>query len=266
MGTILSFISVKGGVGKTTVALETASSLANDFHKKVLLVDANFSAPNIGLYLDLTNEMSLQDVLLGDGLHTAIYESHGFDIVPASLIYNQEIDAFKLKKVLWKVKNRYDFIIIDSSPNYKELIPVIAASEKVFVVTTPDNVTLATSLKAAIAAKESNTPIEGLVVNRIRNPRYELDLKEIENKSGIPVVARIKDHKKMVESSYYKKPIGVYDNLNAISKEIKNFASALCGEPEKQGILLKIFGLKNAFGKEVVNRELLRKSFYVPQF
>ena len=63
----LAFVSIKGGVGKTTLALETASSLANDFDKKVLLVDANFSAPNLGLYLDLTNEVTLHDALLGVG-------------------------------------------------------------------------------------------------------------------------------------------------------------------------------------------------------
>ena len=77
MTNILAFVSIKGGVGKTTLALETASSLVNDFDKKVLLVDANFSAPNLGLYLDLTNETTLHDALSGTLLHNAIYESHG---------------------------------------------------------------------------------------------------------------------------------------------------------------------------------------------
>ena len=62
MGLSIAFVSIKGGVGKTTLALETASALANDFGKKVLLVDANFSAPNVGLYLDLTDESSLHFV------------------------------------------------------------------------------------------------------------------------------------------------------------------------------------------------------------
>ena len=114
MGNILAFISVKGGVGKTTLALETASSLANDFNKRVLLVDANFSAPNVGLYLDLTNpEVTLHDAFLGVGLHNAIYEAHGFDVVPASMYYKDEVDIFRLKKLISKMRNRYDFVIIE---------------------------------------------------------------------------------------------------------------------------------------------------------
>ena len=110
-GNILAFVSIKGGVGKTTLALETASSLVNNFGKKVLLVDANFSAPNIGLYLDLTNDTTLHDALNGTLLQNAIYESHGIDIIPASMNYKEKVDPFKLKKLLDKYKSRYDFII-----------------------------------------------------------------------------------------------------------------------------------------------------------
>ena len=45
-------ISLKGGVGKTTAVVSLGSAIA-DFGKKVLLVDGNFSAPNLGLHLNL---------------------------------------------------------------------------------------------------------------------------------------------------------------------------------------------------------------------
>jgi len=104
MTNILAFVSIKGGVGKTTLALETASSLVNNFGKKVLLVDANFSAPNIGLYLDLTNDATLHDALDGTLLHNTIYESHGIDIIPASMHYRDKVDHFKLAKILEQIQ------------------------------------------------------------------------------------------------------------------------------------------------------------------
>ena len=52
MGKTIGVISLKGGVGKTTAVVALGSALA-DFGKKVLLVDGNFSAPNLGLHLDL---------------------------------------------------------------------------------------------------------------------------------------------------------------------------------------------------------------------
>lgn len=262
MTNILAFVSVKGGVGKTTLALETAASLVHDFDKKVLLVDANLSTPNIGLYLDLTNESTLHHALNGTLLHNTIYEAHGIDVIPASLDYADEVDPFKLKKILNKFKSRYDFIILDSSPNYEELKPVIAAADKIFLVTSPDNVTLTTTLKAAQIAKQQNTPIEGIIVNKIRSPKHEYNLNKIEAISDLPVLAKIKDHKKMAQATSLKIPITLLDSANTISKEIKKFASAICGSPEKDGWFQKLIPLKNILNKEKVNREFLRQQFY----
>ena len=263
MGDVLAFVSIKGGVGKTTLALETASALANHFDKKVLLVDGNFSAPNVGMYLDLTNhenyDVTLHDSLMGLGLHNAIYECHGFDVVPASFEYGQDVDIFRLGKVLSRVKRRYDFIILDSSPNYEELKPIIAAADKVFVVTSPDITTLKTSLKAAKLARKDGTPVAGIVVNRIRSPRHEMDLDEIEKEGEIPVLARIRDHKKMAAASFYKQPMTIYDEANVVSREIKRFVSALCGEPEGYGgFFQKFLPFRDLVGKEQVNREYYR--------
>lgn len=264
MTNTISFVSIKGGVGKTTIAIETAVALSKYFGKKVLLVDGNFSAPNIGLYLDLTNEINLQHALNGTLLHNAIYESHGVDIVPAALEYKDPFDPYKLKKVLEKYKQRYDYIIIDSSPNFEELKPIIAASDRIFVVTTPDHVNLTTSLKAARLAREKNTPIEGIIVNRIRNPKHEYNISDIENISEIPVMAKIYENKKVAKSVKEKKPIVLtYPRLN-ISKEIKRFASAIAGTPEEGNFIEKILPI-NFFRKERVNRELLRQSFYESQ-
>lgn len=262
MTNILAFVSIKGGVGKTTLALETAVSLVKNYNKKVLLVDANFSAPNIGLYLNLTNDITLHDALNGTLLHNAIYESHGVDIIPASMYYNQEVDPFELKRILNKYKTRYDFIILDSSPNYEELKPVIATADKIFLVTSPDNVTLTTTLKAAKIAQEQETPIEGIIVNRIRSPKHEYNLGEIEKISEIPVVAKIKDHTKMAEALHKKTPLSILDETNIISREIKNFAAAICGSPEKEGFFEKLLPFRNIIQKEKVNRGLLREKFY----
>lgn len=252
-------------MGKTTIALETASALANDFGKKVLLIDANFSAPNLGLYLDIKEDLTLHDVLSdSEGLHAAIYEVYGMDVVPSSMYFKNTIDPFKLKKVLEKYRSRYDFIIIDSSPHHSEMLSAIAAADKIFVVTTPDRVTLHTSMKAAILAKQNKTNVEGVVINRIRDSKYEIDLAEIESIIELPVVARVKDHRKLLEASHFNVPITVYDSLNVVSKEIKRLASALAGEKEQISFFSRIFGKKH-YGKEKVNRELYRQKFYEPQ-
>lgn len=264
MGRVISFVSVKGGVGKTTISLEASICLANQFNKRVLLIDGNISAPNVGLYLDLTHKAALQDLLNGTSFQNSVYESYGVDVIPAALNHYDKTDILRLKKIIEKVKNKYDFIILDSSPHYSEMIPIIAASEMIFLVTTPDRVTLDTSLKAAKLARQNGTPIEGIIVNRIRDPLYELNCEEIEWTSGVPVIGKIKEEKKMIQCLFYKKPLMIKNPKSKSAEEIINICRALTGETERKNWFVEKF-LKNtekAMRKEQVNRELLRKKIY----
>jgi len=205
----------------------------------------------------------LHDILAGKirNLGNVTYEAHGFDFVPASLEYKDPIYFLKLRDVLEKVKDKYDFIIIDSSPNTHELLPVLAASDKIFIITTPDLPTMITSARAAQIAVIRKTPIAGIIINKIRHPSYEHSLDEIEEKFGIPVVAKVKDDKEMLESVFYYKPHNIHKSGSATSNEIRRFAGSLAGNPEKVSWFMKNFGF-GKMGKEQVNRELMRKKLY----
>ncbi len=264
MGKVISFVSVKGGVGKTTIALEVSVCLANQFNKRVLLIDGNISAPNVGLYLDMTHKNALQDLLNGTSFQNSVYESYGVDVIPAALNNYDKADILRLKKIVEKVKNRYDFIILDSSPHYSEMIPIVAASEMIFVVTTPDSVTLSTSLKAARIARQNGTPIEGIIVNRIKDPLYELNCEEIEWTSSLPVIGRIMEEKKMIQCVFYKKPLMIQNPKSKSAEEIKKICGSLAGEPEKRNWFVEKF-LKNSertMRREQINREILRRKIY----
>ena len=83
MGSVIGIISLKGGVGKTTISAALGADLANRYGKKVLLIDANYSAPNLGIHLDiLSPHGTIHDVLNGSKLSSAIHSKHGVDIVP----------------------------------------------------------------------------------------------------------------------------------------------------------------------------------------
>jgi len=69
------------------------------FWEEGLLVDANFSAPNLGLHLDLIDpEVSLQDVLSRKAnINQAIYKLDDFDLIPSSIVYRSEINVFEIE-------------------------------------------------------------------------------------------------------------------------------------------------------------------------
>ena len=74
MGKSIGILSLKGGVGKTSVVVALGDALAH-LGKKVLLIDGNLSAPNLGMHLNIIDpDVTLQDVLsreknLNDSIH-----------------------------------------------------------------------------------------------------------------------------------------------------------------------------------------------------
>lgn len=263
MGRTIGIIAIKGGVGKTTISSSLASDLVNHYGKRVLLVDGNYSAPNLGLHMDILEpEKTIHDVLEGGvRIENAIHNRFGVDVIPGSYVYEKDINVLRLKDRLKTVKDNYDFIIIDSSPSMnEEVLSTMLASDNLFVVTTPDYPTLSCSLKAAKLAKQRGKPISGIIINKIRNPKYELNIDEIEEGLGIPVVAKISDDMNNVGALFMRIPTSVYYKKSRFSKEINKLSAALSGMKERRGVLRTLFSPN--FGKEEVNRQLLRESFY----
>ena len=267
MAKSIGIIAIKGGVGKTSISSSLAADLASRLGKKVLLVDANYSAPNLGLHMDIVEPAkTIHDVLSGKAdISHAIHKRYGVDVIPGSYVYNRGINQFKLKGRIERIKENYDFVIIDSSPNMNdELLSAMLASDNLFIVTTPDYPTLSCTLKSAKLARDKGVPISGLIINKVRSPNYEINLDEIEEAIGIPVVAKIKDDSTMVESLSTRIPASIYSRHSKFTKEIMRLSNALSGEGTKMSFLRRLFSVN--WGKEEVNRQILRESFYKSMF
>ena len=264
---IIGFISIKGGVGKTTVVSNLGYILAKDFKKKVLVVDGNFSGPNLGLHLGLTNpQNTLHNVLSGNlQLQKAIHEHmSGLHLLPSS-IFGKKVDCSKFHQYVASLRGMYDLILIDSSPALnQEMLATIMASDELFVVTTPDNVTLESTIDSIKIAKQKRTYLSGIIINKMRGKKFELSLEAIQDATKVPVVSVLENDGKVMSALAKGKPISSYFARNNLSVEYKKLAAALIGDRYLDNRLKT--KLKNLFTKKLdqdeINRAIVMVSHY----
>ena len=236
-GKAVGVISIKGGVGKTTSVINLAHTLSNDFGKKVLVIDANFSSPNVALHLGNMNARnSLNDLLSGKAKANEVVQKHqfGFDVI-AGAAGGSSSNYMKLKEKIQPLKSNYDVILLDSSPTLnEELLATMTAADELYVVSTPDLPTLSTTIRAVKLAKERKTNISGMILNKTRGKNYELKPHDMERLSGVPLVGVIKDNVRVLEALSKVKPMTMINPHSSVSLAYKQIASHMVGMPFKQ--------------------------------
>ena len=200
-GKVIGVMSFKGGVGKTIVTINIASALRK-MGKDVLVVDGNFLSPNLHFYLGLLEpQRTLKEIIRENSLpENAIYEhKSGIHLLPCNFYRN--VNFQKFKELIENLKEKYDYILIDSGPSYtEEVVAILMSANELIFIATPDYPTLAATVKATKLAKYKNLKIRGIVINRKKKKNFELKKREIEKTTGINVFGEIPEDNKLQKS------------------------------------------------------------------
>jgi septum site-determining protein MinD len=237
----ITILSGKGGVGKTTTAVNLAHALTT-LGKNVLIVEANLTAPNLHLHLGGTDfPATFNDVLQGkaEAMHSIYRHASGINILPGSsrIADLGDLDLSKGPEIIHELEHQFDTIIIDGAAGLgREAHFAFELADEVLLVTTPDLPSASGCVRVlAIAKALRKTPL-GLVLTQVRDDHYEMRDEALHELSDIPIIARIPYRREIRESQMRKHPV---THLFPKTKAAKAYID-----------LAKTLGTKNAFDIE----------------
>ncbi len=241
---VIAVATQKGGVGKTTAALEIAAGISLEYSKKVLLIDFD-PQQNLTTYVDANNyEVTIYDVLHETNkIKESILSLELFDFIPASqelsksdIEFTSPEDIFLLDDALHLIEDDYDYCIVDTGPLRNKLLQMTYVASN-YIVAPCDHSEGGSNGLINIhhdieRMKNARTPLSYAdiiccIINRfdkktkISKTFYKIlenDMKQI-NPKGF--VVTIRGSVKADEAKLARKSIQQYSPYNNVSKDYK---------------------------------------------
>jgi len=236
MAKIIVITSGKGGVGKTTTAINLAAAM-NHFGEDVLVIDGNISTPNVGIHLNAPEvPVSLNHVLRGKAeAFEAVYEHEsGLKIMPASISIKElkKTKSEKMKNFRNEFKKISNHIIIDCAAGLGlEASSSIEAADELIIVTNPEMPAITDALKAIKFAEQLNKPVRGIIVTRVRGDDIELSPEVVKEMLESPILGMIPEDNSVKSSIKEKDAVIHIHPKSKAARAYKEVAARLLDIP-----------------------------------
>lgn len=209
-GKVITFFSSKGGVGKTTLAVNTAIELSKN--KKVLLMDLDLMFGDISIFVDAVDAKTILDVVDEENIESLnsmksyLYNyNKNLDIMfaPKKPEASEYISREIVEKILNTLKKQYDVVVVDTGVNFSEVtLYILDICDYILFISNMDlaslkNTKLGLQVMRSLGYDKNKVKV---VINRFKTD-YGIGKKEAEEVFKESVFLTIADDEKTVINS-----------------------------------------------------------------
>ena len=241
LGRVITVFSPKGGVGKTTMAVNLALALNERGARKVCLVDLDLAFGDVAITMQLFPTHSIEhaigsedslDLAQIDGLLTRHQDSLMVLAAPAHPDVRERVSPALVAKVLRTLREGFDYVVVDTAPAFDEqVLTALDETDECILVATLDVPTLK-NVKVALETLDMLNIAQGhrhLLLNRA-DDAVGISPDKVEAILGMPVSAQISTAVEIAAATNAGSPIVVVNPAHQSSLEVLALAGRLTGE------------------------------------
>lgn len=200
-GHVVSVFAPKGGVGKTTIAVNMSVALRQQTRADVLLFDADVGVGNVTAVLDVPYRMGLAD--LGDSPPeewtdaafehmVCVHAESGVKVLTwgSDPAQSERVSVDLLLAAMKWARNHHSYVIVDNHPGYDDrTMAMLAVSNEIFLVVTPEVGAMRNSSQFLELARELGLGnVIRVIVNRAN---HGIRVRDMASSLGLPISATV---------------------------------------------------------------------------